>query len=198
MKMPNPPQGTSGAPTDEELAALIKPLWLKEKPSGDAQAIRGAISTAVDGSKYLQWALEYVPDYVWDLIDIAAQRGIARARVEHGISASSRQVCVNTLEKYSRKYSEMFGIYLISFEIQSNTADFWVTIDDDCKPETRVLDGWIKWDGCSNWTFGRPVPGSMVHFCGKAEAVGIGDLMRRLYEIAAEWMPAYDRECAEG
>jgi hypothetical protein len=62
--------------TDDEYAALIRPLWLKTKPSKEAQAIRGAISTAVDDPRCAQWALDYTPDYVWDLIDIAAQRGI--------------------------------------------------------------------------------------------------------------------------
>lgn len=63
-------------PTDEELAALIKPLWLAARPSREAQAIRSELSIAVDDSKYPQWVLDYVPDYVWDLVDIAAQRGI--------------------------------------------------------------------------------------------------------------------------
>ncbi len=63
-------------PSDEDLAALIKPLWLATRPSREAQVIRSKLSVAVDDGKYPQWALDYVPDYVWDLVDIAAQRGI--------------------------------------------------------------------------------------------------------------------------
>lgn len=68
-------------PSDEELAKLIKPLWLAEKPSVQAQFIRAKLSTAVDDGRLAQWALDYVPDYVWDLIDIAAQRGINAGRI---------------------------------------------------------------------------------------------------------------------
>lgn len=64
------------APTDTDLAYLIRPLWLSTKPTAEAQAIRAELSTAVDDGRWPQWALDYVPDYVWDLIDIAAQRGL--------------------------------------------------------------------------------------------------------------------------
>jgi hypothetical protein len=64
-------------PTKEELEALIKPIWLKAKPSREAQAIRAALSVEFDDPKFPQWASDAIPDYVWDLVDIAAQRGIA-------------------------------------------------------------------------------------------------------------------------
>lgn len=64
-------------PTNEELEALIKPIWLKAKPSRDAQAIRAALSVEFDDPKFSQWPSDTIPDYVWDLVDIAAQRGIA-------------------------------------------------------------------------------------------------------------------------
>lgn len=63
-------------PSDKELRKLIKPLWLAALPSIKAQAIRAEISVAVDDGRYPQWALDYVPGYVWDLVDIAAQRGL--------------------------------------------------------------------------------------------------------------------------
>jgi len=63
-------------PTDEHMAALIKPIWLKVQPSREAQGIRAALSCEFDDPHYKEWISEYIPDYVWDLIDIAAQRGI--------------------------------------------------------------------------------------------------------------------------
>lgn len=80
MKMASEHQTTRVAPTEEELEALIKPLWLATKPSREAQCIRATLSNAVDDARFPQWALDYVPDYVWDLIDIAAQRGIDAGR----------------------------------------------------------------------------------------------------------------------
>lgn len=63
-------------PTDEQLEALIKPLWLEAKPSKEAQLIRSELSVAIDDPRFAQWPLDYTPDYVWDLVDIAAQKGI--------------------------------------------------------------------------------------------------------------------------
>ncbi len=53
------------------------------------------------------------------------------------------------------------------------------------------LDGFVKWDGCSNWTFaGELCP--PLHFCDKQEAVNIGELLARLYDWAAELIPNWD------
>lgn len=64
--------------SDDELQALIKPVWVAARPSRDAQAIRGVLSNAFDDPRLPQWASDQIPDYVWDLVDIAAQRGIER------------------------------------------------------------------------------------------------------------------------
>ena len=61
-------------PTDDELNALVKPLWKAAKPSHEAQSIRGRLSRDLDDGSY-----DHIPDYVWDLVDIAAQRGLDAA-----------------------------------------------------------------------------------------------------------------------
>lgn len=63
-------------PTDDELQALIKPVWLATRPGRKAQNIRGRLSNDFDDPKYDQWVSDFIPDYVWDLVDIAAQRGL--------------------------------------------------------------------------------------------------------------------------
>ncbi len=76
-----PPDAATIAPlTDEEMGMLIKPLWLATHPGEEAQRIRSEISTTVDDPRLPNWALDYVPDYVWDLVDVAAQRGIEKGR----------------------------------------------------------------------------------------------------------------------
>lgn len=62
-------------PTDAELHALIKIEWKKIKPSLEAQQIRSGICVSFDGP-YPEWAAHYMPEYVSDLLDIAAQKGI--------------------------------------------------------------------------------------------------------------------------
>lgn len=54
----------------------LRALWLAEKPSREAQSIRAILSTAVDDSRQGGWLLDELPDYVWQLVDIAAQRGL--------------------------------------------------------------------------------------------------------------------------
>lgn len=66
----------SAEPSNEELYEIITPLWKGCPISLEAQSIRAQISTSVDSGKYEQWILDYVPDYVWPLIDIAAQKGL--------------------------------------------------------------------------------------------------------------------------
>ena len=48
------------------------------------------------------------------------------------------------------------------------------------------LRGDIKWDGCSNWSFDNG--GTMLHFCGPENAVLIGEVFRRVYNIAKEML----------
>ncbi len=50
-----------------------------------------------------------------------------------------------------------------------------------------LISGSVKWDGCSNWTLG--VEDCMTHFCGRSELVGLGELLARLWDLAAEKVP---------
>ena len=60
---------------DERIERTVKNLWLKEKPCLDAQRIRSAVSM-VDRD-------DLAPEYVWDLLDIAAQRAISAEREKY-------------------------------------------------------------------------------------------------------------------
>lgn len=61
-------------PTEDELEALINPVWLDAKPGVEAQAIRAMLCSSLDK------IFVDIPDYVWSLVDIAAQRGIELGR----------------------------------------------------------------------------------------------------------------------
>jgi hypothetical protein len=52
------------------------------------------------------------------------------------------------------------------------------------------LRAMVKWDGCAEL-----MPGDW-HVCGKAEAAGIGAMLARLYDLAAELMPEHKGELA--
>lgn len=60
-----------------ELELKVRELWKAVKPSDAAQRIRSKLSSAFDSEKSKsQWLGDHAPDYVWDLVDIAAQWGI--------------------------------------------------------------------------------------------------------------------------
>ena len=63
-------------PTHEDLDNAIKQLWLKTKPSKEAQELRSKLSVSVDDSRFQQWLLDYLPDHVWNLIDVAIQNAL--------------------------------------------------------------------------------------------------------------------------
>lgn len=87
-------------PTDAELHALIKIEWKKIKPSLEAQQIRSGICVSFDGP-YPEWAAHYMPEYVSDLLDIAAQKGINE-------TALSVVADVKPVEEYMKAVAELF------------------------------------------------------------------------------------------
>jgi hypothetical protein len=72
-----------------ELQKEISKLKRNVCPGYDAQEIRARLSTSFDSAASKQgWLSDHAPEYVWDLIDIAAQWGLnqgslygARSRV---------------------------------------------------------------------------------------------------------------------
>lgn len=107
---------------------------------------------------------------------------------------------------------ERFEDFAIRVTLQSHVASFevkeiggeddagrWYYKDDNGNAADigfdegeTFLSGDIKWDGCSNWDFHTSE--CMAHFCGRQHATSIGRLMAKLYDIAAERMPSYDKE----
>ena len=63
---------------NEEMTVQVSKLWKEVKPSTKAQSIRAKLSTAFDSPKAKEgWLADCVaPDYMWELIDIAAQMGL--------------------------------------------------------------------------------------------------------------------------
>jgi len=59
----------------------------------------------------------------------------------------------------------------------------------------KFIEGFIKWDGCSNWSF--HTEDCMAHFCGRKDATSIGRLLDRLFDITKERLATYDTHLAE-
>lgn len=58
--------------------------------------------------------------------------------------------------------------------------------------EARVyLDGFIKWDGCSNWRFVHQT-NVMLHFCSLKELQNISDAFTRCWTMTEDLMPKFE------
>ena len=61
---------------EAELSAQIGALHKSEGITPEAQQIRAALSVSFDSKLSDTWLGDSLPDCVWDLVDVAAQRGI--------------------------------------------------------------------------------------------------------------------------
>jgi hypothetical protein len=57
---------------------------------------------------------------------------------------------------------------------------------EDIERAVPVLTGEIKWDGCAHL-----YPREYVHICSKDDARRWGEMLQRLYDLAAEMMPGW-------
>lgn len=88
--------------------------------------------------------------------------------------------------------SEVFEGRTIQFEIFSYSVDFKVFNSGQESELDLFLEGSIKYDGYSNWDFKDSMV--LVHFCGRQEAVSIGRLIDRLYDIVEKNLPTVNIE----
>lgn len=92
-------------------------------------------------------------------------------------------------------YSLIYRVkpYCVEFEIhqaESEDADghlqflpggeTWTEFSSDPTEESQIAEGYVKWDGCVNWTAGR---GIMVHCCEREQFVGFGQLFAECYDL---------------
>ena len=54
------------------------------------------------------------------------------------------------------------------------------------------IDGYVRWDGCSNWLFHECARGFKIHACSKKELIEIGAIMAACHDITAELLPGWD------
>jgi hypothetical protein len=68
-------------------------------------------------------------------------------------------------------------------------------ITTDFSEAQRVLEGTIKWDGCSDINFYPDTAGN-EHYCGKPVAIELGQVIGESYEFARELMGnSVDENC---
>lgn len=95
------------------------------------------------------------------------------------------------------RYSLEFEVLEVTGETVDNgkvTGELWFGETTDVTVPDFFLQGHIKWDGCSNWSFEEE---TMVHFCGFKHATSLGRLMGRMYQITLVELETFDPECAE-
>lgn len=58
----------------------------------------------------------------------------------------------------------------------------------------RTLFGDIKWDGCSDITYGEKRDEGYAHYCGMSQAILVGKLLEHIYRIAWEFYLSKDED----
>lgn len=112
---------------------------------------------------------------------------------------------IEIFENYEIHYTDYdhymdFKIYVIvGYGKSAKTDEFCIPLYGDNLSVKRddndtFLEGGIKWDSCSNWDF--QTHESLMHFCGKKDAMSIGRLMEKLYDLAAT-ISKFDKEIAK-
>jgi hypothetical protein len=94
------------------------------------------------------------------------------------------------------------GYYCVAWAPEDHFIDFRVytllgkdadglPVFQDAEKAEVFLSGFIKWDGCANVYFDGQ-DDVMLHFCGKGEAMNVGLLLGRVYDLAAKLIPNWD------
>ncbi len=65
----------------------------------------------------------------------------------------------------------------------------WV---DSVEGATPLMHGYVKWDGCSNWSF-PSTEKCMYHACGRPGLTRLGDVMARCWDWTAQLLPTWDK-----
>ena len=94
-----------------------------------------------------------------------------------------------TFVVYVHDYNCEFLIYEINSQDDENY--YWLKDGAMSSMEETVslinaeiyCDGWVKWDGCSDWSFGD------YHFCSKEQAMRVGIIMGIAYDLTKEHCP---------
>lgn len=88
-------------------------------------------------------------------------------------------------------YTVQFSVYRALFD---NDSPCWPekdgggTYTEEIEKAERELEGYVKWDSCSNWEIDPDSP-AMVHFCSKKEATRLGEMLAACYDLAPILMP---------
>lgn len=76
--------------------------------------------------------------------------------------------------------------YLANATVHENGLSVSFDIYKDALPEPRlVADGFVKWDGCSNWS---TTANHMIHFCDLDDIDRFALALKKCYDVASELM----------
>lgn len=84
-----------------------------------------------------------------------------------------------------------FGMYTIDYYSDEYNAYFDVHEETEVPDELELIgQGWVKWDGCSNWTFNQS--DVAIHFCERNDMLAFGEMMANCYDLAKQLIEGFD------
>ena len=79
--------------------------------------------------------------------------------------------------------------YCVEAKLVDHHVDFVVYESDYPDDQHMYINGYVKWDGCSNWFWDRREYQLQLHFCDIGEIRRFGKLIEAMQRWAAELMP---------
>lgn len=101
------------------------------------------------------------------------------------IDAHECEVALESVVEFKVYEAVRFKDGTVEIQDKSGCSQHWTNIKEDGEV---YLEGDIKWDGCSHWSF-HPEDHAMLHICRTGAIDELAWLLRQCFEIAKELMP---------
>ena len=66
--------------------------------------------------------------------------------------------------------------------------------EQNLEAKHMFLEGFVRWDGCTNYIASEHRTNMMSHACTREELVNVGTLLGRVWDLAAEEIPSFDKD----
>ncbi|MEN6550091.1 MAG: hypothetical protein ABFE07_28950 [Armatimonadia bacterium] len=106
-----------------------------------------------------------------------------------------RDICY-TVRAIIEDVQVYFTVFEMAGEINGERPcwrDWRGEITEDLSSARLDFQGWVKWDGCSDWDF-HPYPRApQVHNCSRAGLEDFGQVLLRCWDYAKAHLPNFDQ-----
>ena len=106
-----------------------------------------------------------------------------------------------TLKDEEETYWMDFIVKEVTGQSQDKETKEWTiplyghSFEEDFEQAAETLHGFIKWDGCSHWSFEDK--SVMLHLCGRQNAKKFSRIFETIFDLAEKHMTRYNKEIGD-